>query len=640
MNMRKNCTEKYIDTLSRYWGYTSFRKGQEEIIDAAFQGIDSLALMPTGGGKSLCFQVPALLREGICIVISPLIALMKDQVEQLDAIGIRALAVHSGMSAREVDIALDNAIYGDYKFLYLSPERLGTELFKVRVQKMTPCLLVVDEAHCISQWGYDFRPSYLKIAAFRETFPQVPILALTATATPKVAADIMEKLHFRSDHRLFQSSFERPNLAYVVRKAEDKLGQLLRIATGVGGCGLVYVRERKKTEEIAVFLNANGISAGAYHAGMSAPERSKKQEDWKQGKIQVMAATNAFGMGINKADVRFVCHYDLPAGPEAYFQEAGRAGRDGHKAYAVLLYAQADAVRARQLYKLSFPDISLILQTYQQLYTYYGIGYGDGAGVQQDFNLLDFSKHIKHHSSTVYYALQCLEQAGFITLSEEVDNPSRIQFNAQRDELYRIQVTDVQLDSFIKLLLRTYTGLFSNYVPIDEDYLARIGHCAKNAVCEQLIHLSRRGILSYIPRKRTPHLFFHNGRLEPGNVYLNPTEFHNRKEAYATRMEAMLEYAQSDAPCRSRQLLAYFGEQQTHPCGICDVCLAAGTHASRKEAFQKAANRLLQQVRAGEISLSQLETDPSQDRGYVMEVLRALVEAGQVVIDGDRVRMA
>jgi len=633
--MHKNHSEIFHQTLLRYWGYTTFRENQEDIITSIYEGTDTLALLPTGGGKSMCFQVPGMLKEGICIVVTPLIALMNDQVEKLKTLGIKALCVHSGMSPYEIDITLDNAAYGAYKFLYLSPERLGTELFRVRVRKMEPSLLVVDEAHCISQWGYDFRPSYLRIAEFREIFPDVPILALTATATPQVVEDITGKLHFRKNHKVFRSSFERKNLAYVVRKAEDKMGQLLRIVQGVEGTGLVYVRERKKTEDIAEFLIFNNVKAQAYHAGMDSRQRASKQEEWKNGNIRVMVATNAFGMGIDKPDVRFVCHFDLPDSPEAYFQEAGRAGRDGEKAYAVLLYNPSDAKRLKQIYSVTFPDPEFIRETYQELYSFLGLGYGEGAEKQFDFKLEEFARRRKKHPSTLWYALQSLEQEGYISLTEEVDNPSRIMFRVSRDELYRVQIANPRLDTFIKLLLRTYTGLFNGFVSIDETYLANVSRNAQRVISEYLMHLSRLGVISYIPRKKSPQIFLHTYRLEPGNVALNPVRFLQRKDAYARRMEAMLQYAGSDAPCRSKQLLAYFGEGTTGDCGICDVCLDRKGRENPRETFQRISGKIGQTLRKGPLRVQQLDLLFAESKEQVMEVLRAMAESGEIRIQDD-----
>ena len=627
--------EVFKNILKEYWGYSDFRPGQREIIEAAYEGEDLLALMPTGGGKSICFQVPALLKKGLCIVITPLIALMKDQVENLKARNIRAIAIYSGMTAQEIDIAFDNAIYGHYKFIYLSPERLHTDIFKARLAKMDVSMVVVDEAHCISQWGYDFRPAYLNIALLRQLLPDVSMMALTATATPKVAQDIMEKLAFKQP-KLFVNSFERKNIAYVVREVEDKLGQMLRIAQGIQGTGIVYVRERKKTIEISNFLCSNGIEADAYHAGMSTQQRSAKQSEWKSGKNRIIVSTNAFGMGIDKADVRFVCHYDLPESIEAYFQEAGRGGRDEQKSFAVLLYNSSDSKRLKQIYNLSFPDISYIKEVYQNLFVYLNIAYGCGKDQVFDFNLSEFAQRFKLQTNAAWHALCCLEQEGYFTLNEESDHPSRIHFIVTRDELYRVQLNSLQMDRFIKLMLRVYTGLFSGFVPIDEEYLAQQHQCSVNVIKEYLIHLSQRHVLNYIPQKRTPQIYLNEERLDQANLRISMQDYLLKKERYKERLEAILHYAQSNTTCRSRQLLAYFGESQQHDCGQCDVCLKKKAR-NTPQILDRLRNEIFQKLEAGPVPVQTLIPLFDHDPEQVKELLRWMAERGEIAYSSDGV---
>jgi ATP-dependent DNA helicase, RecQ family len=619
----------FANVLKEYWGYPGFRPGQEDIIRQAYEGGDLLALMPTGGGKSICFQVPALLRPGICLVVTPLIALMKDQVENLKARKIKALSIHSGMSQREIDITLDNAVYGDYKFLYLSPERLHTEIFQARLVKMQVSLIVVDEAHCISQWGYDFRPAYLEIASLRALLPQTPMMALTATATPIVAKDIMEKLQMR-EPRLFQNSFERKNIAYVVREVEDKLGQMLRIAQGIPGTGIVYVRERKKTEDISKYLCTNGIEADAYHAGMSGEMRSAKQEAWKNGKTRIIVSTNAFGMGIDKADVRFVCHYDVPESVEAYFQEAGRGGRDEQKSFAVLLYNKSDAKRIQQIFKLSFPEIAYIRKIYQHVFTFFEMAYGEGKDQVRDFNLQEFSQRYKLLPSAAYHALLCLEQEGYFCLSDEAEHPARIHFSVSRDDLYGVQLKSLELDRFIKLLLRSYTGLFSGFVPIDEEWLARRYQSSAAVVKDFLIRLSRLHLLHYIPQKRTPQIYFQQERFENNNMSFSVSSYEERKKRYRQRLDAMLGYAQSSEPCRSRQLLAHFGEDQARDCGICDVCLRKNAQ-NGPSALDRFRGEILSRLSQGPVPVQALIPLFDRDPEQIKDLLRWMVEEGDIL---------
>ena len=491
------------EILKRYWGYDEFRPMQEEIISAILNGEDTLALMPTGGGKSVCFQVPAMAKEGICLVVSPLIALIKDQVQNLNARGMRALAVYSGMNYHQIDVALDNAIYGDYKFLYVSPERLQTPLFQERVQKMNINFLVVDEAHCISQWGYDFRPSYLEIKEIKKHIGKVPTVALTATATKKVAEDIMRHLEFERPH-VISSGFRRPNLSYVVRETDDKYGNILRICRAVQGSGIVYVRERKKTEEIAGFLRGQGIAADFYHAGLSKEMRSIKQDGWKKGEIRAIVATNAFGMGIDKPDVRFVIHYDLPDSIEAYFQEAGRAGRDGLRSYTTLLWNRSDLNRLRQIHNVTYPSVEYIKDIYQKVFIYLQIPYEAGKESVNKFDLAGFARKFSLNAVSAYYAIKYIEQEGYWELTDEIDNPSRITFIVNRDELYKVQLNDVELDTFIKSLLRLYTALFSRLTAIDEEYIAKVTFDSAEGVKDKLKRLSKMRVIKYIPRVRTP----------------------------------------------------------------------------------------------------------------------------------------
>lgn len=630
------------EILKRYWGYDGFRPMQEEIISAILNGEDTLALMPTGGGKSVCFQVPAMAKEGICLVVSPLIALIKDQVQNLNARGMRALAVYSGMNYHQIDVALDNAIYGDYKFLYVSPERLQTPLFQERVQKMNINFLVVDEAHCISQWGYDFRPSYLEIKEIKKHIGKVPTVALTATATKKVAEDIMRHLEFERPH-VISSGFRRPNLSYVVRETDDKYGNILRICRAVQGSGIVYVRERKKTEEIAGFLRGQGIAADFYHAGLSKEMRSIKQDGWKKGEIRTIVATNAFGMGIDKPDVRFVVHYDLPDSIEAYFQEAGRAGRDGLRSYTTLLWNRSDLNRLRQIHNVTYPSVEYIKDIYQKVFIYLQIPYEAGKESVNKFDLAGFARKFSLNAVSAYYAIKYIEQEGYWELTDEIDNPSRITFIVNRDELYKVQLNDVELDTFIKSLLRLYTALFSRLTAIDEEYIAKVTFDSAEGVKDKLKRLSKMRVIKYIPRVRTPLIIMNYERLLESNFYLSPGRYTERKEMFRQRIEAIIGFARNDTVCRSRQLIEYFGQPAGEDCGICDVCIAAGNRSREGERRKEIAHdilRFLREQREKElpVSLQDIEILAGDESGFYLSVLREMADRGTVTVEGESVR--
>ncbi len=625
--------------LKQYWGYDSFRPMQEDIINSALKKKDTLALMPTGGGKSICFQVPAMATDGLCLVVSPLIALIKDQVQNLNSKGIKALAVYSGMSYQQIDIALDNAIYGDFKFLYVSPERLHTPLFKERVRRMQINYLVVDEAHCISQWGYDFRPAYLEIKEIKNIIGDVPVIALTATATKSVAEDIMRILGFE-EKNVISSGFERKNLSYVVRNVDDKFGNMLKVCNGVPGTGIIYVRERKRCEEISSFLRQNGITADFYHAGLSKELRNAKQDAWKNDQIRVIVATNAFGMGIDKPDVRFVVHYDLPDSLEAYFQEAGRAGRDGKRSYATLLWNSTDISRLRQIHTISFPDIQYIKDVYQKVFIYLNIPYEEGRDTVSKFNLIEFSKKFSLNSVSAYYAIKYLEQEGYWELTDEMDNPSKIMFIVGRDELYKVQIDNPELDKFIKSVLRIYTALFSRITPIDEEYIARCTMDSVMGVKEKLKQLSKLRIIKYIPKVRTPLIIMNTERLVEANLYISQKRYDERKGMFQKRIESIISYVKETGECRSRMLIDYFGQPADNDCGICDVCLKnknlKGGNDRRKDVQQHILDIISNA--GGEVELKTIETLAADQSNFYLSVLREMIDEGTVILTGSTIK--
>ena len=563
----------YQEILKKYWGYDSFRGIQEDIINSIGKGNDTLGLMPTGGGKSITFQVPALAQDGLCIVITPLIALMKDQVRNLRERGIKALAVYSGMTREEIVVALENCIFGDFKFLYISPERLNTEIFQTKLKRMKVCMITVDESHCISQWGYDFRPAYLNIADIRKLLPNVPVLALTATATPEVVNDIQERLAFKEGSQVFRMSFERKNLAYIVRHTESKQEEILHILNKVQGSAIVYTRNRKRTRELAEMLVTNNITATFYHAGLANEAKDQRQKSWLNGENRVMVATNAFGMGIDKPDVRIVIHADVPDSPEAYFQEAGRAGRDGNKAYAVLLYAKSDKTTLNKRITDTFPDKEYIREVYEHIQFHYQMAMGDGFGCTYPFNIDEFCRNFKHFPIQVDSALKILNRAGYLEYTDEQDNASRLIFTLQRDELYRLQEYDADTEKLINVILRSYTGLFTDYVYINEESLEIRSGLNRQRIYDILVMLTQRRVLHYIPRKKTPYIIYTRERQEKNRIQLTRDVYEDRKESYATRIKAMVEYATAEEKCRSRMLLRYFGEKNENNCGQCDVCL-------------------------------------------------------------------
>ena len=564
--------EQFLAILKTYWGYDSFREMQPEIITSVSSGHDTLGLMPTGGGKSLTFQVPALAMDGICLVVTPLIALMKDQVANLRRRGILAVALHSGLTRDEMTVALDNCLLGGGKFVYLSPERLATELFLVKVRQMKVCMIVVDEAHCISQWGYDFRPAYLNIADLRNELPGVPVLALTATATPRVVDDIMQRLRF-SEPRVFRKSFARPNIAYIVRPTEQKEEQLIRILSKVPGSSVVYVRNRKQTREYAQLLAANGISAAYFHAGLPAAEKDRIQKAWTDNAVRVIVCTNAFGMGIDKPDVRTVVHMMAPDSLEAYFQEAGRAGRDGRKAYATLLWSKADEAKLRKSVADAFPPIEFITKVYQTIGNYYTVAVGSGCGMVHDFDIGRFCQECHLPIIAVNSSLAILGNAGYIDYQANVEMQSRMIFIIDNRELYTIQLQYPDLDITIKTVLRLYTGLFSEYVAIDEERIARRCGKTRQQIYEDLQALTRMRVARYMPARKTSQLTWLDDRQRPGDLIIRPEVYGQRRDDLSRRVESVIAYCTNDTDCRSRQLLDYFGERHADDCGHCDVCL-------------------------------------------------------------------
>ena len=617
--------EEYRKILKDYWGYDNFRGIQEDIIQSIGSGRDTLGLMPTGGGKSITFQVPAMAKDGLCIVITPLIALMKDQVRNLRDRGIKAIAIYSGMTREEIIISLENCIFGNYKFLYISPERLDTEIFRIKLRSMKVSMITVDESHCISQWGYDFRPAYLKISEIRNLLPDVPVLALTATATPEVVKDIQQRLAFKEEN-VFRMSFERKNLAYIVRRTESKQEELLHILKHVQGSAIVYAHNRKRTKEYAQLLNENGITATFYHAGLSNDTKDQRQKSWVKGETRVMVATNAFGMGIDKPDVRLVVHVDIPDSPEAYFQEAGRGGRDGKKAYAVLLYARSDKATLKKRISDTFPEKDYIRTVYEHLNYYYQMAMGDGLGCTREFNIDEFCRNFKHFPIQVDSALKILTRAGYLEYTDEQDNNSRLMFTLTKEELYRIHETSPETEKLINVILRSYTGLFTEYAYINEETLSLRTGMSRQQVYDTLISLTRRRILHYIPGKKTPYIIYTRERQEANRLIFSKEVYEDRKESFIHRIEAMTEYAETDDKCRSRMLLLYFGEKNEHNCGQCDVCLSSHSSGIKQGVFDEISRAIEKALKGKDMTTSEMmEYMEPYERENVMKVLSYLL---------------
>ena len=621
---------KYQEILKQYWGYDSFRDLQEEIITSIGEGKDTLGLMPTGGGKSITFQVPALAQEGICIVITPLIALMKDQVQNLRKREIKALAIYSGMTRQEILTALENCIFGNYKFLYISPERLDTEIFRTKLRSMKVSMITVDESHCISQWGYDFRPAYLKIAEIRELLPEVPVLALTATATPEVVTDIQARLKFREGN-VFRMSFERKNLAYIVRKTDNKTKELLYILQRISGSAIIYVRNRRRTKEITELLMNEGITADFYHAGLDNAVKDLRQKRWQSGEVRVMVATNAFGMGIDKPDVRIVLHLDLPDSPEAYFQEAGRAGRDGEKAYAVILYSKSDKTTLHKRVVDTFPDKEYILNVYEHLQYYYQMAMGDGFQCIREFNLEEFCRKFKYFPVPVDSALKILTQAGYLEYTDEQDNSSRILFTIRRDELYKLREMGKEAEALIQSILRSYTGVFTDYAYISEESLAVRTGLTRQQIYNILVTLTKRRIVDYLPRKKTPYIIYTRERLELRFLHIPPSVYEERKARYEARIKAMEEYVTTENICRSRMLLRYFGEKNEHNCGQCDVCLSKrATDNLSEESYEEVKRQILDLLSHSPLTPAETADQIKAEKEDIGQVIRYLLDEGEL----------
>ncbi len=624
---------QFLSILKQYWGYDAFRPLQGDIIQSIASGKDTLGLMPTGGGKSLTFQVPAMAMEGVCIVVTPLIALMKDQVENLKKRGIRAAVIYSGMSAEEILTTLENTVFEAYKFLYVSPERLASPIFIEKIKQARVCMIAVDESHCISQWGYDFRPSYLKIAEIREIIPDAPVLALTATATPEVVDDIQEKLRFR-EKNVFRKSFARSNLAYVVRTTENKDEYLLKILKSVPGTSVVYVRNRKKTKEVAEFLVQNGISAEHFHAGLKNETKDERQNRWKNDETRVIVSTNAFGMGIDKPEVRTVIHLDLPDSLEAYFQEAGRAGRDEKKAFAVLLYNNSDAVKIRKRVSDTFPPKETVLQVYESLCNYFEIGEGSGLDHVFAFDIADFCGKFKLPILIAYNSLKIMQQAGYIELTDEQDNSSRVMFVTGKDDLYKLKQTPEQ-EKLMHILLRSYTGLFTDFAYINEDQIAKRLGWTHHQVYEGLVALSKEQIIQYIPRKKTPFLTFTHEREDVSRVKLGKEAYDDRRGRYVSRVKSVLDYAQEETICRSQILLSYFGEKNSKPCEKCDICRKNSEKSLNDEEFETIKNRIFYLLNQRPYTMNELISSIQSKEVKIKNALRFLSDNNSILMNDE-----